>query len=62
MVKFENHCPRRILLAIIIARCGKLGDKMGIPKGLWKCKRQGPTGFRGSAELPRGGDGIGIMS
>ena len=61
-MKFENHCPRRILLAIIIARCGKMGDKMGIPKGLWKYKRQGPPGLRGSAELPREGDGIGIMS
>ena len=62
MVKFENHCPRRVLLAIIIARCGKLSDKMGIPKGLWKYKRQGLTGLGGSAELPRGSDGIGIMS
>lgn len=62
MAKLENHCPRRILLAIIIIRCGKLSDKMGIPKVLLKYKGEGPPGLRGSTELPRDNDGVGTTS
>ena len=45
MVKFENHCPRRILLTIIIARCGKLGEKWASPKDCGNAKDRGQLGL-----------------
>lgn len=53
MTKFENPCPRRILLAIIITQHGKFSDKTYDGN-----IRERANWERGSAELPEGGDDV----